>query len=190
MPRQNAGGQARQNAGGQAVTIHITGLDKATENIRQAAHLGVDQGLVVAGARGQQLVTDNITSSYLGRPPAVTFGLLANSIAFESVKTVDISRVVIFSQPPAGDYAGYVEAGTGPHFPPPSALVPWVKKKFSVKDEKQALSIAFAVARKIAKRGVSGFGMFARAFAVLDKELAGIFERSIGAALQALGLGK
>ncbi len=43
--------------------------------------------------------------------------------------------------------------------------------------EKQALSIAFAVARKIAKRGVSAFGMFARAFAKLEGDLRLEFSR-------------
>lgn len=173
-----------------AVTIRIKGLDQATENIRLAVKVGIDRGLTVAGTRGQQLVTDNITHPFLARPPAVSTGTLANSIAFEISRTQGISQAVIFSQPPAGDYAGYVEAGTGPHFPPPNALLLWVKKKFQVQNEKEALSIAFLIARKISRRGTSGFGMFARAFAVLDRELGGIFERSIGEAVTAAGAGK
>ncbi len=172
-----------------AVTFKIVGLDKAIATVRDAVLSGVDAGLDVAGARGQQLVVKNITSPFLGRGPAVASGILAGSIAFETTKTVDISQVEILAQPPADVYAGYVEAGTGPHFPPPEALLPWVKQKFHVGDEKTALSIAFAVARKIAKRGTSAFGMFARALPQLQQELGGIFERAIGESLVKRGLG-
>jgi hypothetical protein len=95
--------------------------------------------------------------------------------------------VTVFAGAPADQYAGYVESGTGPHFPPPSALLLWVKKKFSPATEKQALSIAFAVARKISKRGTSSFGMFNRAFARLEGELQGIFLAEIAKAIEAAG---
>lgn len=170
--------------------IRIKGLKEAPIAIREAIHAGVLRSLNVAGARGQQLVVQNITSPFLGRPPAVAFGILANSIAFDMVERTDISRVEIKALPPADVYADPVETGTMPHFPPPSALVPWVKKKFNVSNEKQALSIAFAIARKIKARGTSAFGMFARAFNTLQAELKGIFESGIATELQKRGLGK
>jgi len=152
--------------------------------------LGLQNGLAVAGARGEALVKETISSPYLGRGPAVATGNLVNSITFETVRLVDITRVEIKAGSPGDQYAGYVESGTGPHFPPPSALLLWVKKKFSVSGEKQALSIAFAVARKIARRGTSAFGMFTRADTKLEPELPGIFQAQIAKALQALGLTK
>jgi hypothetical protein len=173
-----------------AIKITIKGLDKATAEIREAVSVGITNSLNVAGARGEALVKEAINSPYLGRPPAVATGNLVNSVTFQVSQEVSISRAVVFASAPADQYAGYVEAGTGPHFPPPSALLLWVKKKFSPSTEKQALSIAFAVARKISRRGTSAFGMFARAFAKLEAELPGIFQAQIAKALQALGLAK
>jgi len=134
-------------------------------------------------------VKETISTAYLGRPPAVATGNLVNSIAFQLSQEAGISRAVVFASAPADQYAGYVEAGTGPHVPPPSALLLWVKKKFSPSTEKQALSIAFAVARKIAQRGTSAFGMFARSFAKLESELQGIFQAQIAKAIEKAGVG-
>ncbi|HLZ93370.1 MAG TPA: hypothetical protein VKQ28_16820 [Candidatus Acidoferrum sp.] len=174
-----------------ASRISVIGLDTATEEIRAAVlDVGVPNGLAVAGARGEQLVKQNIASAFLGRPPAVATGTLANSITFQLSREVNFSRALVFAAPPADAYADYVESGTGPHFPPPSALLLWVKKKFAVTNEKQALSIAFAIARKIAKRGVSAFGMFARALAVLEPELGGIIDAQVAQAIAAAGVGK
>jgi hypothetical protein len=170
--------------------ILIKGLDVATERIRVAVDLGIGNGLAVAGARGEQLVKQNITSPFDGRPPAVATGNLANSITFSLSREVGLSRAVVFAAPPADVYADPVETGSRPHFPPPSALLLWVKKKFGATDEKQALSIAFAVARKIAKRGVQPFRMFARAMTTLEPELGGIFDAQIAKAIEAAGVGK
>ncbi len=170
--------------------ITIRGFDTATASVKAAVATGVRNGLAVAGARAEALVKEKISSSYLGRPAAVATGNLVNSITFQVSQEAGISRAVVFAGAPADQYAGYVEAGTGPHFPPPSALLLWVKKKFSPGTERQALSIAFAVARKIAQRGVSAFGMFARALAQLEGELTGIFQAQIGKALEAVGLGR
>lgn len=170
--------------------IIIKGLDAATEKIRAAVQAGVDNGLAVIGTRGEQLVKQNIRSPFDGRPPAVATGSLANSITFSLSREVSLSRAVVFAAPPADVYADPVETGSRPHFPPPSALLLWVKKKFNPGSESQALSIAFAVARKIAKRGVQPFRMFARAMATLEPELGGIIEVEISKAIQAAGVGK
>jgi len=173
-----------------AIRVVITGLEAATAQIKSAVSTGVQNGLTVAGARGEALVKEAIRQPYLGRPPAVATGNLVNSITFQVSQETVTSRATIFAGAPADQYAGYVEAGTGPHFPPPSALLLWVQKKFSPSSEKQALSIAFAIARKIARRGTSAFGMFARAFNVLQGELGGIFQAQIAKAMEAAGLDK
>lgn len=167
-----------------SVTFKIAGLDKAVGDVRAAVFAGIDDGLKVAGARGQALVVQNIVAA-----KAVAFGFLAGSIHFDVVKTVDLSRVEVLAGPPADVYADPVETGTVPHFPPASALVPWVKQKLRVKDEKQALSIAFAIAKTIAKRGTRAVHMFDNALRQIEGELRGIFERAIGASLQKRGLG-
>jgi hypothetical protein len=173
-----------------AIKITVKGFDTATAKVQAAVRVGVQNGLNVAGARGEALVKEAISSPYLGRPPAVATGNLVNSIAFQISQEAGFSRATVFAGAPADQYAGYVEAGTGPHFPPPSALLLWVKKKFSPSTEKQALSIAFAVARSISKRGVSAFGMFNRAFARLEAELQGIFQAQIAKAIESAGAAK
>lgn len=172
-----------------AIKITIVGFDAATQKVKDAIDFGVKNGLVVAAARGEALVKEAIRSPYLGRPPAVASGNLVNSVTFQVSTEAGFSRATVFAGAPADVYAGYVEAGTGPHFPPPSALLLWVKKKFSPSTEKQAMSIAFAVARKISKRGTSAFGMFNRAFAKLDGELREIFQAQIDKAIEAAGVG-
>lgn len=167
--------------------IIVTGLQEATAQVQAAVAIGVLNALNVAGARGEALVKETISSPYLGRPPAVSTGNLVNSITFQVSQSAGTSKATIFAGAPADQYAGYVEAGTGPHFPPPSALLLWVQKKFSPSSEKQALSIAFAIARKISRRGTSAFGMFARAFNKLEGELGGIFQAQIAKAIEAAG---
>jgi hypothetical protein len=64
-----------------------------------------------------------------------------------------------------GDYWGILDAGaeyslpvhegSKPHFPPTSVLVNWVSRKFGVSGT-QAKSIAFLIARKIARTGTKG----------------------------------
>jgi hypothetical protein len=170
-----------------AIRIKILGFDTAAAKIKAAVQAGIQSSLAVAGARGEALVKETISSPFLGRPPAVATGNMVNSVTFQVSQEASLSRATVFCSAPADQYSGYVEAGTGPHFPPPSALLLWVKKKFSPETEKQALSIAFAVARKISKRGTSAFGMFNRAFAKLEGELQGIFQAQIAKAIAAAG---
>jgi hypothetical protein len=101
----------------------------------------------------------------------------------------NLITATIFAGPPADVYAAPVETGTRPHFPPPSALVPWVKQRFSPGDEKEALSIAFAIARAIAKRGTKGVFMFERTYKQLEQEIPGIAEAEIAKAITAAGFG-
>jgi hypothetical protein len=49
-------------------------------------------------------------------------------------------------------HAPYIEYGTKPHFPNPDAIVGWVQAKMGLRG-KEAVSVAWRVARKIAKRG-------------------------------------
>jgi len=172
------------------LAFRVRGKEEASQEVRSAIVSGARAGLTAVAARGQFLVQENMLRPAFGRP-IVASGVLVGGIAFEMRDGPGmIGSAVVFAQPPGGEYAGYVESGTGPHFPPPSALLLWVKKKFGVGDEKQALSIAFAVARGIARRGTLARGMFAAAFRQLVSEAAGILERGIAAAIEKAGLGK
>lgn len=54
--------------------------------------------------------------------------------------------------------APWIEFGTRPHFPPPDALIPWVRRH-GMPD-----SAAFAIARKIAQRGTPASPFLGPAF--------------------------
>ena len=60
-------------------------------------------------------------------------------------------------------YAVPVEMGTKPHMPPVAPLVLWAQQKLGVRGD-EALSAAYAVARKIARRGTEGQFMFRDTF--------------------------
>lgn len=61
------------------------------------------------------------------------------------------------------NYAVAVELGTKPHMPPVWPLVLWAQQKLGVRGD-EALSAAYAVARKIARRGTEGQFMFRDTF--------------------------
>jgi len=170
--------------------ITIKGLDMATTQVQAAVSTGVQNALNVAGGEGERLVKEAISSPFLGRPNAIATGDLVNSITFQVSQEAGISRTTVFAAGLPGQYAGYVEAGTGRHFPPPSALLLWVEKKFGIKNQKEAMAIAVRVAWGIYHRGTPGFGMFAHAFAKLEPQLLGIFQAQIAKAIEAAGAAK
>lgn len=164
------------------LTFRISGVAEATGELRQAIEIGEERGLEKIGLRGEQLVAMHT--------PIGATGNLASGIFSALHKEGPVLHEVIAVGPPADVYAAAVEDGTRPHMPPPSALLLWVKQKLNVANEKQALSIAFAIARTIARRGTKGAHMFDKAFQQLATEAPGILEREIAVAVQAAGLGK
>lgn len=160
--------------------FRVVGVDQMTGELRDAVSQGQYNGMEKILLRGQALVVANT--------PVAT-GILANSISEDLQGGGALLRGLIFAGPPADVYAAPVETGAKPHFPPPSALLLWVKKRFGVESEKEALSIAFAVARNIAKRGTTGAHMFQKAFDLLQQEAPGILEVEVAAAVRAAGFG-
>jgi hypothetical protein len=166
--------------------IKVHGLEQATAEMKSAIHAGEVSGMEKLVALGEMLVKQNINSPYDGMPAAVATGNLVNAVHGE-LHEDEVLRAIIAAGPPADVYALPVEAGTKPHFPPPSMLIPWVKLKFHPKSDKEALSIAFAVAKTIAKRGTRGHEMFERALPELESNAQGIIESEIARALHAEG---
>lgn len=76
------------------------------------------------------------------------------------------------------NYALPVELGTKPHFPPVAALRDWVEKKLGV-DPARSASVAFLVARKIAKRGTKGAKMATNTFANNAQQVLQILEAAV-----------
>jgi hypothetical protein len=161
--------------------ITINGLPKVLGDMQKAVLAGAAIGLEKVGLRGVPLVQDHT--------PVGATGNLFGGVFAEFHQEAPLMYEIIGVHPPADVYAGPVETGTGPHFPPTSALVLWVQKKLHIDDEKQALSVAFAIAKTIAKRGTKGAFMFDQAFQQLQLEAPGIVEREIAIALEQAGFG-
>ena len=69
-----------------------------------------------------------------------------------AVPEVDGDRVIGVVGSPL-QYAAPVELGTRPHRPPIQPLIDWVRGKLHVTDQAQARGMAFAIAKKIERRG-------------------------------------
>jgi hypothetical protein len=164
------------------LTIKVNGLDKNVGGIKAAMLAGIAVGLEKVGLRGVPLVQDHT--------PVGATGNLFGGVFAEFHQDGPVMHEVIGVHPPADVYAGPVETGTGPHFPPPSALLLWVQKKLGITNEKQALSAAYAIARTIARRGTKGAGMFDEALKQLQIEAPGIVEREIAVAIEEFQAGQ
>ncbi len=170
-------------------TANITGTDEVAPEMRAAVEEGTQAGLEALGVKGAEIVQEFISTPYNGQPPAVAFGNLVGSVNALFVREATMCREVIGVGPTLGAdvYAAPVETGTRPHMPPASALVPWVQKKLGIEDEKQALGLAFAIAKTIAKRGTQGHEMFSRGLESLEPLAVPALEAAIADALAAHG---
>jgi hypothetical protein len=157
--------------------------------MQAAVREGTQTGLEALGVKGAEMVQENIRTPYGALPAAVAFGNLAGSIMSLFVREVSMCREIISVSPNVGSdiYAAPVETGARPHMPPASALLAWVQKKFGIEDEKQALSMAFAVAKSISKRGTQGHEMFSRALEALEPIAPAVLERELALAFAAHG---
>jgi hypothetical protein len=167
--------------------MQLHGIEHIAEELKGAVHQGMLNGLEAIGERGSAIVQHNISTPYNGKPAAVATGILVGSVHGDLIQSGNQAKVIIAAHAPADVYNAAVETGTRPHFPPPSALVPWVKLRFHPASEKEALQIAFAISRAIAKRGTKGHFMFQRGLEQLQGEAQGIMEHNIAQAIMATG---
>jgi hypothetical protein len=170
-------------------TTNIQGLDGLDVELQAQARLGVHDGLEILGIEGSRMVQDNIASPFNGRPAAVDTTNLLNSVTSSVSDEPAMTRLLIGVGPALGAdiYAAPVETGARPHMPPIAALIPWVMRKMGASDEKTATSIAWAVAKSIAKKGTQGHEMFERAQIDLEPLAVPALERAISARLMAGG---
>jgi hypothetical protein len=170
-------------------TAKITGVDEVPAEMQEAVSIGTERGLQNLGAKAAEMVQDNIKAPYGDLPPAVAQGFLAASITSTFSREATTCREVIGVGPMLGAdvYAAPVETGARPHMPPVSALIPWVQKKFGSADEKTVMSLAFAIATSIAKKGTQGHFMFERANEALGPIAPEILETAIAEALAQYG---
>ena len=80
-------------------------------------------------------------------------------------------------------YAQPVETGSKPHMPPVEPIAEWVRRKLGIKDEAEAKSIAFGIARKIAKSGSKGAFMFREGLAASQAQILEILGDGVERAL-------
>ena len=163
-------------------TLRVHGVEETSDLVRDSVLSGMRNGMEKIGVVGEQLVVS-------GTPVGAT-GNLAQSV-FSEFRPEPMRMVeVIAAGPPADVYAAPVETGTRPHFPPVNALLLWVKQKFGITDESEARSVAFLVARKIARRGTQGARMFEQAIEKLEPMAEDILTREIAEEIRRAGLAK
>lgn len=163
----------------------IQGIENLAPEIQAAIREGEQAGMEALGVKGAEIVQQNIATPYEGKPAAVAFGNLIGSISSHFEWLPDAAHEIIGVNPQLGadKYAAPVETGARPHMPPPESLLLWVQRKMGIDDEKQALSVAFAIAKNIAKRGTQGHQMFSRALAELEPMVVPALEKNIAIAL-------
>lgn len=106
-------------------------VDKFMDDFADSVHLKAQRNLIDDG----KIDTANITKT--------------SHVIRES-----FNKSVVF---PAS-YADDIEFGRIPgSMPPVDALVPWVRRKLGVSNEKEARRVAFAIALSIKKRGIDAF---------------------------------
>ena len=149
-----------------AVSISAYGLDALARGFAAAPDM----------ARAELLETMHEATMLLEREvkdamPAVS-GLTRASITADAWSTPAGVLGVVGS---AQISAAAVELGTRPHMPPVQALVPWVQEKLGV-PAKDARSVAFLVARKIARSGTPAQAPFQRTLQRQASALQRLFE--------------
>lgn len=109
-------------------------------------------------------------------------GVTANSIHSDAFASPAGVLGVVGSAQPA---ALFVELGTKPHMPPVEALVPWVRNVLGV-EERKARSVAYLIARKIAREGTPARIPFRGTLERMAPQIGREFETAAGRIAQQL----
>ncbi len=130
------------------------------------------QAKLMAGVLQVQFLLERETKETAPRAS----GMFGQSISSQPMEIVN--GVIVGAVGSSLAYAVPLEEGSKPHMPPVQPLIPWVKVRFGVKPA-EAVSIAWRIARKIAKKGTPAAKVFAKALA----KHAGQVERILNQAL-------
>lgn len=153
-------------------SLHLTfaGLDSLQRGFVQAPDV-TRRELLASMTQGTLLVEREVKDGM----PRVT-GMTAASVVSDAFATpMGVLGTVGSSQPSAT----FLELGTKPHMPPVEALIPWVKAVLGV-EPKRARSVAFLVARKIARKGTKPKRPFDKAIAATEGQVLRLFEDAAG----------
>lgn len=154
-----------------AARIDASDLQQQLQQLPQEINQALSRALDQAAA----LLVQSIQ-----RHTPVGTGVLQRAIYWHA--PAELHRLVQVS-PPADAYAAPVEYGSSPHLPPIAALHSWVQVKLGVTDQAQARSIAFAVARTIARRGTRQHAMFQRGLQQAEQAVLELVQRALDQAL-------
>lgn len=150
--------------------LSFAGLDALRNGFAQAPDV-TRRELLAAMTQGTLLVERETKE----RIPKVT-GKTAASVSSDAFATaVGVIGVVGSSQPALL----FVEEGTKPHMPPVAALVPWVRAVLGV-DRKRERSVAYLVARKIARKGTQAQRPMGEAAVATESQVLRMFEDAAG----------
>lgn len=150
--------------------MSFAGLDALQRGFAQAPEM-TKRELLAAMTQGTLLVEREVKDGM----PRVT-GMTAASVASDAFATpMGVIGTVGSSQPSAT----FLELGTKPHMPPVEALIPWVKAVLGV-EPKRARSVAFLVARKIARKGTKAQRNFEKAIVATEGQVLRMFEDAAG----------
>jgi len=133
-------------------TIELKGLDELTRSLDE-----MQKRMPMSYEKGLKRFCQLCVNSIKKRCPRGVFkgaGLMG-SIKYEVTKALTSGMMAfvngeIYSDCP---YAEYPETGTRPHMPPVEPLKLWVRRILNIADEKEAESVAWAIAKTIAKYG-------------------------------------
>jgi hypothetical protein len=150
------------------IQISAGALDTLARGLREAPQL-YEQVMLPVMTQVTQGLQGDVTDAF----PAAS-GLTRSSISSDVFSTPAGVLGVVGSSAPA---AVFVELGTKPHMPPIEALITWVRAVLGV-EPKRAKSVAFLVARKIAKKGTRAQLPFAKTLAAQQGEIVRAFENA------------
>jgi hypothetical protein len=163
----------------------------ASELVRVAGRFDAFHVPLMTAMQAAMMDTGALLANAAAIRTPVCFGFLRASIgmptgfgmrsgASEVVGTVGAGGSGGGSGTPVQEYVWYVEEGTRPHWPPIAPLKIWALRKLG--DE----GAAYAVQRKIAKRGTKGVFMFKTAFMQYESTITAIWNNVIKLVTDAL----
>ena len=142
-----------------AYKVTIGQFAKRCERLGGELEQAALRGLRSAGERMVGVVVEEINKPNPAegvQHAAVDTGELQRSV--KSTGTSDGALVSVDAP-----HAPYMEFGTRPHFPPPEPIAEWAYRKGLADDEEEAMRIALAICRTIARWGMNPRHYMARA---------------------------
>ncbi len=150
----------------------------------------VDRIVTRHSTRAMQQSVVTVVSSVRPNVPVGVSGKLRRSIVSKVSST--IRRVVgsVFSNLASEKYPSVMEFGRKPgsRMPPPSALERWVRLKLGVAPG-QVASVAFVVARSIARKGIKGRFFMKKGLDASRTRINGFFARAADNIIKDLSVG-